>query len=635
MVWQSAFGFFLFLMTKKKIDFEDVLADYADEDQAVETPLTRNFFQAIFFVFLAVLAVVIFQIFFIGSWNNDFYSRRASANSQKIVVRAAPRGIIRDRFGEALVGNRAAVSVYLNSVSLPVDLAERDAALEKIAEAVSLSSEELAAKIKNHDWHKNPRLLLASDISNDSLIRISAAALPALEFDEGFARYYSKPMIFSHLLGYVGLVSREDLEKNSNLTQADLKGQDGLEAFYDGYLQGINGFQAFIKDFRGRIQEKSYSEDPQAGADLETFIDAGFQEYFYGRLVQGLQALGRSAGAGLAMDPRNGEILALVSVPSFDSSHVSDYLNKPLSPLFNRVVSGLYSPGSIIKPLVATAALREGVIDSSKKIYAGPYLEIPNPYNPDQPYRYPDWKAHGWVSLKEALARSSNVYFYEVGGGFEDQPGLGISKLKQWWEKFNLGLKTGIDLPGEKAGLLPDPDWRKKQSGQEWRLGDTYHVTIGQGDLGLTPIGLLNYFSALANGGYFYQPRVVQGVKNAAGEVLWYNELEMIGDISAEIKAVLPAVRQGLAEAASQPYGTAYALHDLPMAVAAKTGTAQIEQNRKINAFFIGYAPLADPRLAILILVEDAREGSINTLPIARDVFSWYYQNRLKENSSR
>ncbi|MDP1706551.1 MAG: penicillin-binding transpeptidase domain-containing protein [bacterium] len=617
-------------MVKKKIDFEDILADYADEDQAVETPLSRNFFKTIFLIFAVALVAVFFQLINLGLFQNDLYARRALANSQKTIIQPAPRGIIKDRFEKPLIGNRATVSVYLNSNDLPKGLEERQEILDKIAAAFDLSYGELAIKIKDHDWQKNPRLLLNNDIDNNFFIRLSSLNLAGLEFQESFVRYYPSPLIFSHLLGYVGLVDIQDLEENPDLTQADLKGRDGLEAFYNDYLQGINGRKVSLRDFRGNIIDKSgYLEKALPGDNIETFIDAEFQEYFYNRLTKGLHDLGRNSGVGLAMDPRNGEVLALINIPSFDGEKIGDYLNKPLSPLFNRSVSGLYSPGSIIKPLVAVAALKEGVISPQKRIYAGPYIEIPNPYQTSAPYRYPDWKPHGWVSLKEALARSSNIYFYEVGGGFEDQAGLGIAKLKKWWEKFNFDKKTGIDLPGEKTGVLPDPAWRKEISGEDWRLGDTYHVSIGQGDLSMSPISLLNYFSALANGGHFYSPRVVRSIKNSDGEMVFYGELKSIGDISEEIVSVLPAIRQGIAEAASQPYGTAYALHDLPFKIAAKTGTAQIQDNRKINAFFMGYAPLADPQIAILVLVEDAKEGSINTLPIAKDVLLWYYQNRL------
>jgi len=619
-------------MAKKRIDFEDILADYADEDQAVETPLSKNFFRTVFFLFLIAVIAISFQIFNLSFLKKGLYSQRALANSQKIVIKPAPRGIIKDRFGEPLIGNRAAISLFINSDNLPKDLVLRDKVLKEAAIASAVPYEELITKIKNHDWQKNPQLLLNNDLGNSSFIKLSALNLPGVEFEESFIRYYPRPFVFSHILGYAGLVGKEDLEKNPSLNQADLKGRDGLEFFYDEYLQGINGQKIFVRDSRGKIKENGYHKEAVPGGDIETFIDADFQEYFYRRLLQGLRDLERSSGAGLAINPKNGEILALVSIPSFDGENVGDYLNKPLSPLFNRPVSGLYNPGSIIKPLVAVAALKEGIVSPQKKIYAGPYIEIANPYQANAPYRYPDWKPHGWVSLKEAIARSSNIYFYEVGGGFEDQPGLGIDKLKEWWKKFGFGQKTGIDLPSEKQGLLPDPEWRKEISGQPWRLGDTYHVSIGQGDLSMTPIALVNYFSALANGGYFYQPRLVQSVKSAAGDMLYYGELKVIGDISEEIKSVLPSVQKGLEEAVSQPYGTAYALHDLPLRIGAKTGTAQIEGNRKINAFFLGYAPLSDPQLAILILVEDAREGSINTLPVAKDVFSWYYQNRLIKN---
>ena len=255
---------------------------------------------------------------------------------------------------------------------------------------------------------------------------------------------------------------------------------------------------------------------------------------------------------------------------------------------------------------------------------------MPNLYNPEKPNRFLDWKAHGWVDLYSAIAKSSNVYFYEIGGGFKDQKGLGISKLKDWWQKFGLNEKTGIDLQAEESGFLPDPEWKENATKKPWLLGDTYNVTIGQGDLLVTPIQILNYISAIANGGKIYKPRVTQLVLNDDNQVLLRNEPSVLKDLTAEVGYYLSDIRRGMRDAVRESYGTAHYLAGLPLEIAAKTGSAQVENNKKLNAFFVGYAPYENPQIAILILVEDAKEGSLNTVPVARDIFMWYYQNRIK-----
>jgi cell division protein FtsI/penicillin-binding protein 2 len=250
---------------------------------------------------------------------------------------------------------------------------------------------------------------------------------------------------------------------------------------------------------------------------------------------------------------------------------------------------------------------------------------IRNGYEP----RFATQKAHAWVNAQSALARSSNVYFYEVTGGFQNQRGIGIEKLKQWWQLFRLDQKTGIDIPGERVGFLPDPDWKERVKNDPWRVGDTYNVAIGQGDFMVTPLGLLNYIASVANGGVLWKPHVATGVLNADGGVITEMRPEVLADFKEKIAGALPTVRRGMRDAVLKDYGTAHLLHDLPVDVAAKTGTAQIQNNQKTNAFFVGYAPYDNPELAIIVLVENSREGGRNTVPIAKDIFMWYYENRL------
>ncbi len=242
------------------------------------------------------------------------------------------------------------------------------------------------------------------------------------------------------------------------------------------------------------------------------------------------------------------------------------------------------------------------------------------------------------------MACSCNVYFYIVGGGYGDQPGLGINRLYKWWQKFNLNEKTGIDLPDEKTGFLPTPDWKKKETGKPWLVGDTYNVSIGQGGLLVTPLELINYISVIANGGKVYKFRLAKNqespilttrkVKKTNTSYLFSESTQeqespiLIKNINSEIKNSLPYVRIGMKDAVDKPYGTAHYLANLPLEVAAKTGTAEIGRG-KTNAFFVGYAPYENPEIAILVLIENATEGGLNTVPVANDIFSWYYYNRL------
>jgi penicillin-binding protein 2 len=236
--------------------------------------------------------------------------------------------------------------------------------------------------------------------------------------------------------------------------------------------------------------------------------------------------------------------------------------------------------------------------------------------------------------MYSAIARSSDVYFYEVGGGYQDITGLGIERLKKYWQKFGLDQKTGIDLPGEKSGFLPDAEEKEKRTGIPWRIGDTYNVSIGQGDLMTTPIEILSYISSIATRGKFYQPHIVKKVEDDKGNLVREISLNVIRDISSMTKE-LEEVEKGMIETTQKPYGTAALLKNLPFVVAAKTGSAQVEWNTKINASFVGYGPVGDnidksKQIAIFILIENAREGSSNTIPVANDVLKWYYDNRIK-----
>ena len=537
---------------------------------------------------------------------------------------------------------------------------EREAALLWVSSFFDVEMEFLLEEIERRERYFDNRILLSDELSEKEIEEIEASAFSGVLVEEGYLRSYRDPYRFSHVLGYTSLVSPEDLERDSSLLPQDQIGRDGVEAFYDNLLHGQNGLELYVRDSVGNVEEKRLFTEPEAGLKLTTYIDAEFQEYFYNRMREGLRSLDRTVGVGIALNPQNGEVLALFGVPGYDVEDVGAYLYHPDRPLFNRPISGLYSPGSTIKPLHALAALRDGIVTEDTRIFSAGTLEVPNPFDPEHPSIFKDWKAHGWVDARSALARSSNIYFYEVGGGFEERKGLGISRILNWWKKFLFDEKTGIDLVGEESGFLPTPEWKEETLGRPWLVGDTYNISIGQGDFLITPLQLLSYIGVIANGGRMYRPRVVSEAIRKDGAIVEQNTPEMLFELDEASRGLIPIVEEGMVDAVLKPYGTARMLSDLPYVVAGKTGSAQTHNNQKLNAFFVGYGPLTSPNsesvtnkrisestngqtqtpqpvqpeLAVLVLIEDAREGSLNAVPIARDVFLWYYENRVQARTN-
>lgn len=622
-------------MARPSVNIEEVLADRVGEGSLLEVPLPDRAFRALFTVTALVSLLLFVDLVHLGSAKRDLYAARALANARDVSIDPAPRGIIRDRFGTPLVKNEPSYNVFLVPRAMPEDARARADVVAEIGKLLNFAPEDLAQRLERKDWSVSDRLFLTNELTHDQLLTLSSQEIPGVAVEPGLRRAHEMPFVFSHLVGYTGLTNGEDLRENPILTAEDEVGRAGLEASYDAVLRGVNGERIAYRDARGKVAERRTTRLPAPGRDLVTSIDAPFQKYFYARLERALRELGRTVGVGIAMDPRNGEILALVGVPGFDATKIAEFLTRPNEPLFNRALSGLYNPGSTIKPLHAVAALTEGVIAPQTKILSTGYIEVPNPYDPGRPSRFLDYKPQGWVDVYVALAKSSNVYFYEVMGGFEEQRGVGILKLREWWKRFGLGEPTRIDLVGEKSGFLPDPTWKEEKTGEPWRVGDTYNVAIGQGDLLVTPLGLLNYVSAIANGGILYEPSVVRRALGADGEALTVQEPVVLRDLREVIGEAVPHVQRGMRDAVRESYGTAHYLATLPFAVAAKTGTAQVANNEKLNAFFVGYAPAERPEIAIIILVENAREGSLNTVPVAHDVFLWYYENRIKGSAER
>jgi penicillin-binding protein 2 len=579
-------------------------------------------------IFILLLATVVLgRIFFLNWSNGAFYVDRAEANLGKYERVAAARGVITDRYGTVLAENKAVFSGYLDIREFLRNEDIQNPTLKGMREVLGISAEDAWNLIRSKNLEKSIEpLILKVDLSQRELVALKELDLPTLLVREGFRRDYPDGRMFSSVLGYIGLPTAKDLEKRPELSGEDFIGKAGVEAYYEDDLRGIPGLKVKLRDARGQELDEHERSAPESGKTLQLTLDADLQRYFYDRMSAALTALDRTGGIGMAMNPKTGEVLALVNFPVYDNNifTLSGFGEERLSllrdttrPLFDRAISGVYSPGSTIKPLVGVAALAERIIEPERTIFSPGYLDIPNPYQPDKPTRFVDWRFQGEVDLGAALAQSSNVYFYEVGGGASGIAGLGITRLRQWWQKFGLEEPTGIDMPGEATGFLPSPEWKERRFGRPWLLGDTYNVSIGQGDLQVTPIALLNYISAIANGGVFHRP-----VVNGSAERKILRDLSRY---SYEIKEV----QKGMLQAVEAKMGTAHTMNDLPFRVGGKTGSAQINNNANENAFFVGYAPYENPEIAILVMVEDAKQGSLNAVPIAKDVLNWYHGHRI------
>ncbi len=614
---------------RTEIIFEESLSDdWSGDLETIEVPLDNKPLLYVAVVVFALALAVAVRILFLGWIRADFYNQRVDVNLGKREIVVAPRGLISDRFGEVLADNTSVFSAYLapqEYIRHPESQSETKSIAQKVLDIPEDQFQEIIAG-RDLEKYAEPIPLLV-DLTPAQVVALKEANLSTLLVQNGYRRNYPEGKFFSSVLGYVGLTTPADLARNPSLGHQDFMGKTGLELQYDERLRGESGLKIKIRDARGNVLEEQEKAKPVIGKTLRLTIDGDLQKYFYKTMSNALSSLGRTSGAALAMNPQTGEVLAMINFPVFDNnifssagkkSEVKEVLSSEDKPLFNRIVSGAYSPGSTIKPLVAVAALKEEVVTPVRSIFSPGYLDVPNPYNPDQPTRFPDWRYQGYVDVYSAIAQSSNVYFYEVGGGFGDIKGLGISRLKEWWQKFGLGKKTGIDLPHEAEGFLPDADWKEKSSGRVWRLGDTYNVSIGQGDLLTSPIQLLNYISAIANGGTLHKPILANDSQSEVLMDLTY--------LAPEIKEVQKGMRQTVVSG----MGTAHLLNDLPFQVAAKTGSAQIKNNTQENAFFVGYAPYDNPQIAILVLVENAKLGSLNAVPIGKEVLNWYYENRIK-----
>lgn len=440
------------------------------------------------------------------------------------------------------------------------------------------------------------------------------------------ARKYAELDGIASVVGYLKYPAKDS---SGRYYDESYHGLSGVEKMYDESLSGANGSKLTETDALGNLTSESVIEAPKHGEDLNLSIDALVTQRLYQVIAATAKERGFTGGAGVIIDVETGELLALTSYPEYDSNvlttgedraEINRLLRDKNTPLMNRAISGLYAPGSILKPLVALGALVEDVIDPLKTIVSTGQLVLPNPYDPAKPTIFRDWKAHGATDMRQALAVSSDVYFYQIGGGFGTQKGLGISKLDEYFTLFALADKTGIDLPAEVEGVIATPEWKAVNfpDDPDWRVGNTYHTSIGQYGTQITPLNAARFTAAIANGGKVLTPSVLFGGRKVDERVS--KQLEIA-------KEDIAVVQEGMRRAVTQ--GTATGLSTPNVAIAAKTGTAEIGLRKElVNSWVVGFFPYAKPRYAFAVIME---RGPVTNLvgatSVARQVFDWMALN--------
>src|SRR3989344_619480 len=426
---------------------------------------------------------------------------------------------------------------------------------------------------------------------------------PAVNEQDFATRVYSPYRGIAHVLGYI----KPPAKDSSGFYYRDsYVGVDGAEKAFDDTLKGENGLTITETDARGGVVSSSAVRTPKMGATLALSVDAVVSEGLYDSLALHASAARAVGAAGVIIDVRTGELLALASYTEYspqtllggDPAAVTAYTADRRLPFLNRATDGLYAPGSILKPLVAAAALAEGVIDENKQILSSGQLVVPNPYNPDKPSIFKDWRVNGWTDARRAIAVSSDVYFYEIGGGFESQPGLGIGRIDSYFKLFGFGSDAGLRGFSEAPGTIPTPEWKAATFPEDpaWRLGNTYHTAIGQYGTLVTPLQAVRMVAAISNGGMLLTPTLVASSTPRGSSI----------PIDAH---ALEVAREGMRQGVTS--GIATAVNFSFVHVAAKTGTAQVGvHNEYQNAWMVGFWPYENPHYAYAVVLERMPAGT-------------------------
>ncbi len=576
-------------------------------------------------LFLAGVAAVAFvgllgQLWYLQVLEGGKLQEMSERNRIRVRPVAAPRGILFDRNGLALVDNRPAFTLSL----IPREIDDRDTVMARLSVLLKIPLRELEDALERvpPDSFRPVRVRRGLTLEEVTKVEERKLELPGVVVEVEPERVYPTSTFAAHLLGYVREVS-DDQMKQGRYRRGDMIGQSGLERLLDEYLRGRDGGERIEVDALGRPVQVMRREEPDPGAQVITTVDRRIQEAAERAMV------GRS-GAVIVLDPRNGDVLAMTSSPAFELDRLTGNLDKeewlkvirdPLTPLMNRALQSQYAPGSVFKVVVAAAGLQEGTLTPMDRTYCNGEFHLGN-------WTFKDWKegGHGHVDTRTALIHSCNIFFYQTGLK------VGPAAIARYAEAFGLGAPSGIDLGGEKAGLVPFLDGRRRIDGRKWQAGDTVNMSIGQGQVLVTPMQIARMMSAVANGGVLWRPRLVQRVERVDGSLAYSSSSKMTGrvDLSPIVWAFL---RQALSGVVNEG-GTGGAARIPGVEVAGKTGTAQSVNKSdsakgQDHAWFASFAPAQDPEVVVVVLVERGGKGGQVAAPIARQIYQAIFLEKV------
>lgn len=590
-----------------------------------------------FFILLLVGRIAWLQVA-----KGDYYYSLAEGNRIRIERIEPKRGIIYDKNNIPLVRNVANFLLYFVPADLPKDQEEKNSLLEGLSNLLNITLEEINQKlstIKPRSLESYQPMFIADNIEYETAmeIYIKSKEMPGVFLSNKTRREYNLfCSSLSHVLGYIGKIDVSELKKyGDEYQQIDYIGKTGLEYFWENELKGVSGKKQIEVDALGKEKKIMGTTMAEDGHNLILSLDIELQKKLEDTITDFLEKSSASKASAIIMNPQNGEILSLVSIPAYNNNffargikqeEYSALINNPDNPLFNRSIGGEFPSGSTVKPIIAAAALEEKVISENTSFLSSGGLRISQ-------WFFPDWRSggHGVTDVRKAIAQSVNTFFYIIGGGYEDFQGLGVDRIIKYAKLFGLSEQTGIDLPGEASGFLPSKEWKEETKGEAWYIGNTYHLSIGQGDLLATPLQVAQYTSYFANGGKLYRPHLVTDILNSNDELLKKVDPELLRENIID-PYNLYIIKGGMRQAVVS--GSAQSLNQVPVEVAGKTGTAQWSSKKENHAWFTGFAPYNNAELVITVLIEEGGEGSVAAVPIAKEVLTWYFSGRPAEEDA-
>ncbi|MDT8902261.1 penicillin-binding protein 2 [Anaeroselena agilis] len=585
-------------------------------------------------IVILVFVALVTRLGYLQVVQGSYYGRLADGNRIKLIPIMAPRGTFYDRNGVPLVSNRPGFTVTLVPLSGPIP----DDVVNKLAGILGMDPAEIKAKVDKHKDSFDP-IRIKSDIGPDIVTRIEERRreMPGVVIEIQPVRNYINNELGAHIFGYVSEISEAELKKlkPDGYKTGDIIGKFGLEKVYDKEIRGTAGGGQVEVDVNGRAVQVLGKKEAIPGNNLVTTIDYRIQKAAEKAIDEHLIYLqtklgnpNAKAAAAVVMNPRTGEILAMVSRPAFNpnlfnggiSSKEWKKINEnPFHPMDNRAISGEYSPGSTFKIVTGAAALELGKVTPEEKIFdSGTHWIIPKGNAMGE--------ALGWIDFKEALTKSDNVYFYEMGNR------LGIDNLEKYARMFGLGAFTGINLPGESDGLVANRRYKEKVYGEDWYLSETFDAAIGQGFQLATPLQMAVVMSEIANGGHRYRPYLVSKIAAPGGKVVKQFDPEETGRIQLS-DSTLKLIRDALHDVSREGGTAGYVFTDFPISMASKTGTAE-NSHGDDHGWFVAYAPFEDPRVVVAVIVEQGGFGSDAAAPIARKIFEAAFNLNQKPDES-